>query len=552
MPAIQGPDRTHRMTFEDLGLSPEILAAVEKAGYREPTPIQRQGIPIALQGRDLLGCAQTGTGKTAAFVLPMIDILAGGRAKARMPRALILSPTRELAQQTMENFDIYSAEIELTAALLIGGSDMKKQEQALAGNIDVLIATPGRLLDMVERGKVLMMGVKHLIIDEADRMLDMGFIPDIEKIVDKIPPLRQTLMFSATMPREIRKLADRFLHNPKEVTVAPPASPAETVEQVLVAVANERDKGKALRYLLENEPVTSAMVFSNRKKDVDSLHRSLKRYGYNVVRMQGDMQQREREAALGAYKSGEAKIMVCTDVAGRGIDVFGVSHVFCFDVPVSAEDYVHRIGRTGRAGHRGHAFMFATPDDARQLQAVTRLIKRSLPVVDIEGIKTAEIPGFTPGAANKPRDDVPAKDKPVAVAEAEDETVAAAPDAAEGDEGKAPSRRRRRRGKGGKAAEGETPAVEAEARETAPKGEVAKAKAPVPEEEPVEEEIEDEVVEQAVDEDKPARHSDRRPEKGAPKESGKPEPKGRVPFGDTDQVPAFLLRSALPGDADAR
>ena len=217
------------MTFEDLGLSPEILAAVEKAGYREPTPIQRQAIPIALQGRDLLGCAQTGTGKTAAFVLPMIDILAGGRAKARMPRALILSPTRELAQQTMENFEIYAADVELTPALLIGGSDMKKQEQALNGTIDVLIATPGRLLDMVERGHVLMMGVKHLIIDEADRMLDMGFIPDIEKIVERLQPLRQTLMFSATMPREIRKLAERFLHNPKEVTVAPPASPAETV-----------------------------------------------------------------------------------------------------------------------------------------------------------------------------------------------------------------------------------------------------------------------------------------------------------------------------------
>ncbi|MDA1071674.1 MAG: DEAD/DEAH box helicase [Proteobacteria bacterium] len=537
------------MTFEDLGLSPEILAAVEKAGYREPTPIQRQAIPIALQGRDLLGCAQTGTGKTAAFVLPMIDILAGGRAKARMPRALILSPTRELAQQTMENFEIYAADVELTPALLIGGSDMKKQEQALNGNIDVLIATPGRLLDMVERGHVLMMGVKHLIIDEADRMLDMGFIPDIEKIVERLPPLRQTLMFSATMPREIRKLAERFLHNPKEVTVAPPASPAETVEQVLVAVANERDKGKALRYLLEHEPVTSAMIFSNRKKDVDSLHRSLKRYGYNCVRMQGDMAQREREVALGAFKSGEAKIIVCTDVAGRGIDVFGISHVFCFDVPVSAEDYVHRIGRTGRAGHRGHAFTFATPDDAKGLAAVTRLIKRSLPVVDVEGIKTAEIPGFTPGAANKPRGGAAVPVVPeVAPAEAAAETPAqevvaeatetAVPESvaaevqseAPAEEAKAP-RRRRSRGHGKKAAEAERTEPEAAAEEADGASEDA--------------------AEAAAEAQKPARRSDPRPEK-TPARNDKPASDGRVAFGDTDQVPAFLLRSAFPNGVDAR
>jgi superfamily II DNA/RNA helicase len=536
------------MTFEDLGLSPEILAAVAKAGYREPTPIQRQAIPIALQGRDLLGCAQTGTGKTAAFVLPMIDILAGGRAKARMPRALILSPTRELAQQTMENFEIYAADVELTPALLIGGSDMKKQEQALNGNIDVLIATPGRLLDMVERGHVLMMGVKHLIIDEADRMLDMGFIPDIEKIVERLPPLRQTLMFSATMPREIRKLAERFLHNPKEVTVAPPASPAETVEQVLVAVANERDKGKALRYLLENEPVTSAMIFSNRKKDVDSLHRSLKRYGYNCVRMQGDMAQREREVALGAFKSGEAKIIVCTDVAGRGIDVFGISHVFCFDVPVSAEDYVHRIGRTGRAGHRGHAFTFATPDDAKGLAAVTRLIKRSLPVVDIEGIKTAEIPGFTPGAANKPREDAaPAKEVEEAQAPAEEAKAEtpeqAAPENEAADETKAAQeetkpRRRRSRGRGKKAAEATETKAESK---------------PEPAEAADDDAVEDDTPEEkAADETRPARRSDPRPEKAAAK-NDKREPKdGRVAFGDTDQVPAFLLRSAFPNGVDAR
>ena len=450
------------MTFQALGLSPDALAAVAAAGYREPTPIQQQAIPVALQGRDLLGCAQTGTGKTAAFVLPMVDTLAGGRAKARMPRALILSPTRELAQQTLENFETYARGAELRPALLIGGSDLKKQEQVLGGDVDVLIATPGRLLDMVERGRVMLAGVKHLVIDEADRMLDMGFIPDVERIVGLLPPLRQTLMFSATMPPAIRKLAERFLHNPREVAVDPPASPADTVEQALVAVGSERDKGRALRRLLESEPVTSAMVFSNRKRDVDDLHRSLVRHGHgNAVRMQGDMAQSEREAALAAFRSGAARIMVCTDVAGRGIDVFGVSHVFCFDVPVNPEDYVHRIGRTGRAGHRGHAFMIATPDDARRLEAVTRLIKRSLPAYP----PAAPEPAAAPETAAAP--EPMAAPEPVAAPE-----PAAAPETA------------------------------ADTGSRGPK----------------------------------ARDESRR----------RPRSDGGVRFGDTDQVPAFLLRSALP------
>lgn len=358
-----------------------MLAAVAAAGYREPTPIQRQAIPVALQGRDLLGSAQTGTGKTAAFVLPLVDILTGGPRRARMPRALILSPTRELAQQTLDNFRIYAGASDLAACLLIGGGKMKQQEQALAGNIDVLIATPGRMLDMVERGRLLMAGVRHLVIDEADRMLDMGFIPDVERICALLPPRRQTLMFSATMPPEIRKLAERFLRHPQEVQAAPPASPAETVEQWLVEVADERGKARALTRMLAWGAVTSAMVFSNRKRDVDGLYRTLKAAGFAAVRMQGDMAQPEREEALAAFKGGAARVLVCTDVAGRGIDIFGVSHVFCFDVPVNAEDYVHRIGRTGRAGHRGRAYIFATPDDARPLQAVTRLIGRALPKV---------------------------------------------------------------------------------------------------------------------------------------------------------------------------
>jgi len=371
------------MTFDDLGLGPDVLKAVADAGYRVPTAIQEKAIPIALQGRDLLGCAQTGTGKTAAFVLPMIDILSGSRAKARMPRALILSPTRELAQQTFENFDIYARNSELEAALLIGGTSMRDQEKALESDIDVLIATPGRLLDLIERGQILMRGVKYLVIDEADRMLDMGFIPDVERIVGFLPTLRQTLMFSATMPKEIRKLADKFLHNPKEITVSPPVSPAEMVEQSLIRVANAREKNKLLRTLLESESVGNAMIFVNRKRDVDSLTRSLKRFGFDVVRMQGDMDQRSREAALSAFKSGEAKFLVCTDVAGRGIDIFGLSHVFCYDVPVNAEDYVHRIGRTGRAGHRGRAYIFATPEESKGLAAITRLIRRDLPEFDV-------------------------------------------------------------------------------------------------------------------------------------------------------------------------
>ncbi len=378
-----------RMTFEDLGLGQEVLSAIARAGYREATPIQKQAIPIALQGRDLLGCAQTGTGKTAAFVLPLVDILIGGKAKARMPRALILSPTRELAQQTLENFRIYAQFTDLNAALLIGGSDFRQQEQALSGNVDILIATPGRLIDMVERGKVLMVGVKHLVIDESDRMLDMGFIPDVERICDMLPKLRHTLMFSATMPREIRKLADRFLHNPKEVTVTPPASPADTVDQSLVMVEDHREKERALRRLLAMEAVRSSMVFANRKKDVDSLHGYLGRHGIDAVRMQGDMSQREREQALAAFRDGTSSTLVCTDVAGRGIDVFGVSHVICYDVPVNAEDYVHRIGRTGRAGMRGCSYMFATPADREALDAVTRLIARKLPLFEIEGIRHA-------------------------------------------------------------------------------------------------------------------------------------------------------------------
>ncbi len=478
------------MIFEDLGLGPDVLKAVTDAGYRVPTAIQEKAIPVALQGRDLLGCAQTGTGKTAAFVLPMIDILSGSRAKARMPRALILSPTRELAQQTFENFEIYAKNAELDGALLIGGTSMRDQEKVLESDIDVLIATPGRLLDLIERGQILMRGVKFLVIDEADRMLDMGFIPDVERIVGFLPPLRQTLMFSATMPKEIRKLADKFLHNPKEITVAPPASPAEMVEQSLVRVSNARDKGKALRTLLEGEAVSNAMIFCNRKRDVDSLTRSLRRFGFDVVRMQGDMDQRSREAALSAFKSGEAKFLVCTDVAGRGIDIFGLSHVFCYDIPVNAEDYVHRIGRTGRAGHRGRAYVFATPEDSKGLAAITRLIRRDIEEVTLDG---------------KP------KQKAEAPAEAVQEETEAAP--------KTEKTGRRKK--------------------AAPKREDKSQKKA--------DEADDQKSAASTADDEPAKPKSRRRRDKDSKEE-------KVPFGKGDHVPAFLMRSIVIDDdsKDAR
>jgi len=383
------------MRFEDLGLGPDVLRAVADAGYIEPTPIQEKAIPIALQGRDLLGCAQTGTGKTAAFTLPMIDILAEGKARARMPRSLIITPTRELATQISENFEIYTKYHKLSMALLIGGVSITDQQRILDRGVDVLIATPGRLLDLFERGKILLTGVKILVIDEADRMLDMGFIPDVEKIAGLLPPLRQTLFFSATMPREIRRLADKFLHNPKEISVDPPASPAETVSQALI-MTTPRTKRKILRQLLDDETVTGALIFCNRKRDVDELSRSLKRYGYQAAALHGDMPQSARTETLEAFKAGKIRFLVATDVAGRGIDVFGLSHVFNFDVPLHAEDYVHRIGRTGRAGHRGRAIMLAVADDARYIAAIEKLIGRKIPRIDALG---ASVSDDAPGEA---------------------------------------------------------------------------------------------------------------------------------------------------------
>jgi len=373
------------MSFSDLGLSPEVLRAVSDAGYIEPTPIQEQAIPYVLMGRDVLGCAQTGTGKTAGFTLPMIDVLAQGRARARMPRSLILEPTRELAAQVSENFETYGKYNRLTMALLIGGVAFDDQIKKLDRGVDVLIATPGRLLDHIERGHVLLTDIKILVIDEADRMLDMGFIPDIERIVRLLPKIRQTLFFSATMPPEIKRLADAFLMNPKEISVSPPASPAESVEQALLIV-NESEKREALRRLIKSEPVQTALVFCNRKRDVDILHQSLKKHGFSVAALHGDMDQHSRTTTLDTFRRGETKILVASDVAARGLDIDTVSHVFNFDVPIHAEDYVHRIGRTGRAGRAGKSFTLATPDDGKFIAAIEHLIKRPIPRLKVEGL----------------------------------------------------------------------------------------------------------------------------------------------------------------------
>jgi superfamily II DNA/RNA helicase len=392
------------LTFLDLGLSDGVVGAVTDAGYKTPTPIQEQAIPVVLQGRDVLGCAQTGTGKTASFTLPMIDILASGRAKARMPRSLILCPTRELAAQVADNFTTYGKNNSLTMVLLIGGVAFGDQTQKLDRGVDVLIATPGRLLDHFGRGKVLLNDVKILVIDEADRMLDMGFIPDVEKIVSLLPRIRQTLFFSATLDRGIRKLADAFLINPKEITVAPPASTADTVVQHIVHTdaPNKRD---VLRSLIESEEVANALIFCNRKRDCGVVHRSLVRHGYDAVVLHGDMSQPARTETLAKFKAGEARLLVCSDVAARGLDIAGLSHVFNFDVPTTAEDYVHRIGRTGRAGRGGRSFTLAAPEDSKYVQAINKLINKTITVVEIDGLtkpsRSAPAPTPPPASASE-------------------------------------------------------------------------------------------------------------------------------------------------------
>jgi superfamily II DNA/RNA helicase len=378
---------TTTLTFSDLHLDPKVVQAVADAGYTVPTPIQAGAIPPALEGRDVLGIAQTGTGKTASFVLPMITLLGRGRARARMPRSLVLCPTRELAAQVAENFDKYAKHHKLTKALLIGGVSFKDQDTLIDRGVDVLIATPGRLLDHFERGKLLLTGVQIMVVDEADRMLDMGFIPDIERIFNLTPFTRQTLFFSATMAPEIERITNTFLSNPAKIEVARAATTGENITQgvVMFKASKRENEGSEKRAVLramiddEGEACTNAIIFCNRKTDVDIVSKSLKKYGYNAEPIHGDLDQSVRTRTLDGFRAGSVRFLCASDVAARGLDIPAVSHVFNFDVPSHAEDYVHRIGRTGRAGRSGKAMMICVPRDEKNLDAIERLVQEPIP-----------------------------------------------------------------------------------------------------------------------------------------------------------------------------
>lgn len=371
--------------FVNLGLSAKVLSSVQETGYTEPTPIQAGAIPAVLQRRDVLGIAQTGTGKTASFVLPMLTLLEQGRARARMPRTVIIAPTRELAAQIAENFEKYGKKHRLNIALLIGGVSFDEQTRKLERGADVLIATPGRMLDLSGRGKMLLNAVEILVIDEADRMLDMGFIPDIERICKLIPMTRQTLLFSATMPQELEALAAQFLHNPERIEVAAASSTARTISQYLVKAGRKPWKKRdVLRRLIkaQGSALKNAIIFCNRKRDVSELFRSLERHGFSAGALHGDMDQRSRMTMLENFRRDKLQLLVASDVAARGLDIPDVSHVFNFDVPVHAEDYVHRIGRTGRAGREGTSFTLVTQNDTEALAAIEKIIGQSVPYLD--------------------------------------------------------------------------------------------------------------------------------------------------------------------------
>src|SRR4051812_16695986 len=403
------------MSFADLGLSPELLRAVGDSGYGEPTPIQSGVIPSVLMGRDLIGIAQTGTGKTAAFVLPMIDILGHGRSRALMPRSLILEPTRELAAQVAENFEKYGKYQKLSMALLIGGVQMGDQVKALEKGVDVLIATPGRLMDLFSRGKIMLNDCNLLVIDEADRMLDMGFIPDIEDICTKLPKQRQTLLFSATMPPPIKKLADKFLSDPKTIEVARPATANVNIEQRLIVTRGDK-KRDVLRTLLRAEEFKNAIIFCNKKTTVRELYTSLKRSGFSVGQIHGDMEQPARIAEFDRFKKDEINVLIASDVAARGLDVKGVSHVINFDVPWQPDDYIHRIGRTGRAGATGIAIMLATRQDAEAVAGIEKLtglkINRVGKIADVDAESEAEAVPQREARKSRPQKSEPRKAEP--------------------------------------------------------------------------------------------------------------------------------------------
>ena len=412
--------------FTDLNLNPKVLKAIAEAGYESPTPIQAGAIPPALEGRDVLGIAQTGTGKTASFTLPMITLLARGRARARMPRSLVLCPTRELAAQVAENFDTYTKHLKLTKALLIGGVSFKEQDQLIDRGVDVLIATPGRLLDHFERGKLLLTGVQIMVVDEADRMLDMGFIPDIERIFSLTPFTRQTLFFSATMAPEIERITNTFLSAPARIEVARQATASENITQGVVMFKGSRkdregsEKRKLLRDIIEAEgdKCRNAIIFCNRKMDVDTVAKSMKKYGLDAAPIHGDLEQSARMRTLDAFRDGSLRFLVASDVAARGLDIPNVSHVINFDVPSHAEDYVHRIGRTGRAGKDGTAIMICVPRDEKNFDDVERLVQMQIPRLDA--------PGAKPAAAKDTADNVAASGTEAPNAAPEAETVAVA------------------------------------------------------------------------------------------------------------------------------
>ncbi len=420
--------------FTDLALDPRVLKAVQEAGYETPTPIQAQAIPHALEGKDVLGIAQTGTGKTASFTLPMITLLGKGRARARMPRSLVLAPTRELAAQVADNFDTYAKHTKLTKALLIGGVAFGEQDKLIDRGVDVLIATPGRLLDHFERGKLLLQGVQIMVVDEADRMLDMGFIPDIERIFSLTPFTRQTFFYSATMAPEIERITNTFLQAAVKIEVARQNSTSATIEQALIQVTPSRkdrsfaDKRAVLRSMIraEGESCTNAIIFCNRKMDVDVVAKSLKQHGFSAGAIHGDLEQRQRMATLEDFREGRLQLLVASDVAARGLDIPTVSHVFNFDVPTHPEDYVHRIGRTGRAGRKGKAFTIATPYDEKYVTAIEALVKQPIPRGDLpEGFAPAATPNAPeaeveserrPRSRTRSRNRAPEAEAPVAAA----------------------------------------------------------------------------------------------------------------------------------------
>jgi superfamily II DNA/RNA helicase len=533
--------------FSDLGLSPEVVRAVAEAGYEIPTPIQEQAIPVVLTGRDVLGIAQTGTGKTAAFTLPMIDRLAAGRTRARMPRSLVLCPTRELADQVASAFDKYAKNHKLNWALLIGGVSFDDQERKLDRGVDVLIATPGRLLDHFERGKLLLTGVQIMVVDEADRMLDMGFIPDLERIFKLTPPKKQTLFFSATMPPEITRLTKQFLNDPIRIEASRPATTAETITQYLVRIPTTDQKAKrtALRMLIERDDVKNGIVFCNRKSEVDVVAKSLKKHGLDAAPIHGDLDQSTRMRTLEAFRKGELKLLCASDVAARGLDIPDVSHVFNYDVPHHADDYVHRIGRTGRAGRTGQAFMITTPADSRNLDKVLKLIGKAPEelVLDADWANIKDEPRSGRGGdrgrgggrerSGRDRDRRP---RPVPVhgetasTEPFDPTVEIVPAPEAAPRAERPARGRSRRG----GSDARPAAVEAPAVEVAPAP--AREEAPPPRERP-------DRGRRPQQAERPAREEPRRdrPDRNrAPRDRDRDDDDGVVGFGH--DVPAFLAK----------